>query len=54
MVKSRVEKSEMMFMFQVMPQNFPILCIEGGEFNPLLKVVWLHTHPFIDGEFAFT
>jgi len=44
----------MVFLFQVMPQNFPTLCVEGGEFGPLLEVVWLHTHPLINGEFAFT
>jgi len=37
-----------------MPQSFPSLCIEGGEFSPLLEVVWLHIHPFIVGEFALT
>jgi len=49
-----MEKSEMVFLFQVMPQNSPILCTEGGEFGPLLEVVWLHTHPLIGGEFALT
>jgi hypothetical protein len=51
-VKPRVEKSEMVFLFQ--PQSSPTLCAEGGEFGPLLEVVWLHIHPFIDGEFALT
>jgi hypothetical protein len=32
----------------------PILCTKGGEFGPQLKVVWLHTHPLIGGEFALT
>jgi hypothetical protein len=41
----------MVFMFQVMPQNSPTLCIEGAEFGPLLEVVWLHTHPLFRGDF---
>jgi hypothetical protein len=32
----------------------PILYAKGGEFGPLLEVVWLHIHPFIIGEFALT
>jgi hypothetical protein len=53
-MKSRVEKSEMVFLFQVMPQSSFTLCAKGGEFGPLLEVVWLHIHPLIDGEFALT
>jgi hypothetical protein len=53
-MKPWVEKSEMVFLFQMMLQSFPTLCVEGGEFGPLLEVVWLHTHPLISGEFAFT
>jgi hypothetical protein len=49
-----MEKSEMVFLFQVMPQNSLTICAEGGEFDPLLEVVWLHTHPLISGEFALT
>jgi hypothetical protein len=49
-----MENSEMVFMFQVMPKSSPTLCTEGGEFDPLLEVVWLHTHPLIDGEFVLT
>jgi hypothetical protein len=30
-MKPQVEKSEMMFLFQVMPHNSPTLCAEGGE-----------------------
>ncbi len=41
-------------MFQVMPHNSPTLCTEGGEFDLVLKVVWLHIHPLIGGEFALT
>jgi hypothetical protein len=43
---------KMVFLFQVMPHSSPTLCVEGGEFDPLLEVVWLHIHPFIDDEFA--
>jgi len=32
----------------------PILYTKGGEFGPLLEMVWLHIHPFIIGEFAPT
>ncbi len=53
-MKSQVEKSEMMFLFQVMPQSFPTLCAESGEFDRLLEVVWLHTHPLTDDEFVLT
>jgi len=53
-VKPRMEKSKMVFLFQVMPQSFPTLCVEGGEFGPMSEVVWLHIHPLIDGEFALT
>ncbi len=53
-MKLRVEKNEMVLLFQVMPQSSPILCTKGGEFGPQLKVVWLHTHPLIGGEFALT
>jgi hypothetical protein len=52
-VKPQVEKSEMVFLFQVMSQSSPTLCAEGGEFSPLLEVVTLHIHPLINGEFAF-
>ncbi len=44
----------MVFLFQVMPQSSPTLCTKGGEFGLLLEVVCLHTHPLINGEFAFT
>jgi hypothetical protein len=54
MVKPQVEKNEMVFLFQVMAHSSPTQCVEGGEFGPLLEVVWLHTHPLIGGEFAFT
>jgi hypothetical protein len=50
-MKPRVEKSEMVFLFQVMPQSSLTLCVEGGEFGPLLEVVWLHTHPLFGGDF---
>jgi len=53
-VKPQVEKNEMVFVFQMMSQNSPTLCVEGGEFGPLLEVVWLHTHPLLSGEFALT
>jgi hypothetical protein len=53
-VKLRVEKNEMVFLFQVMPQSSPTLCAKGNEFNPLLEVVWLHIHPLISGEFTLT
>jgi hypothetical protein len=53
-VKPQVEKSEMVSLFQMLPQSFPALCAKGGEFGPMLEVVWLHIHPFIGGEFAFT
>jgi hypothetical protein len=53
-VKPQVEKSEMVFVFQVMSQNSPTLCAKGGEFGPLLEMVWLHTHPLISDEFALT
>jgi hypothetical protein len=49
-----MEKNEMVFMFQVMPQSFPTLCDEGGEFGPLLEMVWLHIHPLISDEFVLT
>jgi ligand-binding SRPBCC domain-containing protein len=46
-----MEKIKMVFLFQVMPQSSPILCVEVDEFGPLLEVIWLHTHSFIgDGE----
>jgi hypothetical protein len=32
-VKLRVEKSEMVFLFQVMPQSSPTLCVKGGANN---------------------
>ncbi len=54
MVKPWVKKNEMVFLFQVMPQRSLILCVEGGEFDPLLEVVWLNTHPLISGEFVLT
>jgi hypothetical protein len=38
----------------MMPESSPTLCIVGGEFGPMLEVVWLHIHPLIGGEFAFT
>ncbi len=41
----------MVFLFQVMPQSSPTLCTKGGEFGPLLEVVWLHTHPLFGGDF---
>jgi len=53
-MKPLVEKCEMVFLFQMMPHSFPTLCVEGGEFGPLLEVVWLHTHPLIGGEFVLT
>jgi hypothetical protein len=43
--------NEMILLFQVMPHNSPTLCIEGGEFGPLLEVVWLHIHPLFKGDF---
>jgi hypothetical protein len=53
-VTPQVEKKEMVFLFWVMPQSSPTLCVEGGEFGRMLEVVWLHTHPLIGGEFALT
>ncbi len=50
-VKPRMEKNEMVFLFQVMPQSSPTLCVKGDEFSPLLEVVWLHTHPLFTGDF---
>jgi hypothetical protein len=44
----------MVFLFQVMPQSFPTLYAKGGEFGPMLEVVWLHIQPLIGGEFALT
>ncbi len=41
----------MVFLFQVMPHSSPTLCAEGGEFGPLLEVVWLHIHPLFGGDF---
>jgi hypothetical protein len=49
-----MENNKMVFLFQVMPQSFPTLCTEGGEFGPLLEVIWLHIHPLIGGEFVLT
>jgi len=48
-----MEKNGIVFLFQVMPQSSPTLCAEGGEFGPSLKMVWLHIHSLIGGEFAF-
>jgi hypothetical protein len=48
------KKSEMVFLFLVMPQNSPTLWAEGGEFDTLFEVVWLHNDPLIDGEFTLT
>ncbi len=53
-IKPQMEKSEIVFLFQVMPQNSLTICAEGGEFDPLLEVVCLHTHPLIGGEFVLT
>jgi hypothetical protein len=48
-----MKKSEMVFLVQLMPQSSPALCVEGGEFGPLLEVVWLHIHPLMSGEFTY-
>jgi hypothetical protein len=44
----------MVFLFQVMSQCSLTLCAKGGEFGPMLEVVWLHAHPLIGCEFALT
>jgi hypothetical protein len=49
-----MQKSEMVFLFQVMSQSSLTLCIDGDEFDPLLEVIRLHTHSLMDGEFVVT